>query len=231
MKDFAEFEEKVGVSFTDKQLLKKAFTHRSYINENPNVGWRHNERLEFLGDAVIELIITKYLFDKYPNKPEGELTAYRAALVNTVSLASAAREWFMEEYLLLSKGESKDTEGRAREHILANTFEAIVGAMYLDQGYAPAEQFVGRALYHRIDEIIEKGLYKDPKSWVQEKAQEELGVTPTYEVISAEGPDHDKHFRIAIFFGDDKVAVGEGRSKQDAQQSAAKAALDAKGWS
>jgi len=220
-----EFANSKHLDFSNWELLAQAFTHRSYVNENPNSPWGHNERLEFLGDAVLELIITRYLFEKYPKQPEGELTAYRAALVNTKSLADAALETGMNHYLLLSKGESKDVNSRAREHILANTFEAVLGAIYMDVGYEEAELFVSRILYARIDAIVEHGLHKDPKSRIQEWAQEHRGVTPTYEVLRDDGPDHDKTFVVAINFEQEQVAVGEGRSKQDAQQKAAEAAL------
>jgi len=212
------------ITFQSWELLAQAFTHRSYVNENPGAPWNHNERLEFLGDAVLELIITRYLFEKYPNQPEGELTAYRAALVNTKSLAEAALETKMNEYLLLSKGEAKDDNSRAREHILANTFEAVLGAIYLDPGYDAAKLFVSKILYKRIDAIVEQGLHKDPKSRIQEWAQEHHGVTPTYTVIEDDGPDHDKTFVVGIYFEDKQIATGEGRSKQEAQQSAAEAA-------
>lgn len=223
VKNFANLN---GVAFKSWELLAQAFTHRSYVNENPDASWSHNERLEFLGDAVLELIITRYLFEKYPNEPEGELTSYRASLVNTKSLAEAAREVKMNEYLLLSKGESKDENSRAREHILANTFEAVLGAIYLDAGYDVAREFVAKILYKRIDNIVEHGLHKDPKSRIQEWAQEHRGVTPTYEVLQDDGPDHDKTFVVGIYFDSEKIAVGEGRSKQDAQQEAAKVAFE-----
>lgn len=227
--NFEEFEKRIGVVFTDKTLLRRAMTHRSYINENQGVDWRHNERLEFLGDAVLELAVTRYLFDKYPDQPEGELTAFRAALVNTVTISDAAAKLDAEDYLLLSKGERRDT-GRAREHILANTFEAIIGAIYLDQGYDAAERFIADNLYYRIEKIVSKGLHKDSKSLVQEKAQELLGITPNYEVLKDEGPDHDKVFLVGIYFNGEEIATGEGNSKQVAQQAAAEAALQLKGW-
>jgi len=229
MIDFTPFERSLDLSFTDKTLLQRAFTHRSYINENPKSGLEHNERLEFLGDAVIELIVTDYLFRAYPTHTEGELTAYRSALVNAVIMGEVAAEIKMNDYLLLSKGETKDT-GRARATILANTYESFVGALYLDQGYEGCNKFVTDTLLPRIDEIIKKKSWKDPKSQVQEEAQERVGVTPSYKVVSESGPDHDKYFTIAIFFGDKKIAEGKGRSKQEGQQAAAQAALVAKGW-
>lgn len=229
MKDFTPFEQSIGITFVDKTLLQRAFTHRSFINENPNSGLQHNERFEFLGDAVIELIVTDYLFKAYGNSTEGELTAYRSALVNAVVMGEVAAEVDMNEYLLLSKGEKKDT-GRARQTILANTYESFVGAVYLDQGYEPCKKFVLETLVPRLDEIITKKSWRDAKSRVQEEAQERVGLTPSYAVVSESGPDHDKYFTIGIFFGDKKVAEGKGKSKQEAQQAAAQAALDKKGW-
>ena len=227
---YRTFEEKFHINFKDKNLLRQAFIHRSYINENKDTGLDHNERLEFLGDAVLELIVTKYLFDRFPDTKEGVLTAYRSALVRTESISAAARKMGMNDLLKLSKGEAKD-EGRARDYILANTFEAFIGAVYLDQGYAKAKEIVEQVLLGDIDTIIATGSWKDAKSRVQEYAQEQYGKTPRYEVVSATGPDHDKHFVVAIYFGDKKVAEGEGRSKQHAQQDAAKKAIEKEGWS
>lgn len=229
MINLATFEEKIGVTFNNKELLKRALTHRSYINEQNDNSLKHNERLEFLGDAVLELAVTTYLFNEFPDRPEGDLTAFRSSLVNTITISDAAEKLGANDYLLLSKGEAKDT-GKARQYILANTFEALVGAIYLDQGYKIAEKFVADALFYRLPEIIKKGLWKDAKSWVQEKAQEVEGITPSYEVLAQVGPDHDKTFTVGIFFGDTKVAEGVGHSKQEAEQNAARAALDKKGW-
>jgi ribonuclease-3 len=229
MVDFSKFEESVGFIFFDKDLLRQAFTHRSYINENPDWALGHNERLEFLGDAVLELIVTQYLYENYPQEPEGMLTSYRAALVNADMLAGVAEDVGMNEFLLLSRGERKDL-GKARYYILANTIEAFVGALYLDQGYEAARLFVSKNLFPHIHEVIEKKLYKDAKSVFQEEAQEKAGVTPSYEVLKEYGPDHDKHFLIAVCIGKEKVAEGEGSSKQIAQQNAAENALLAKGW-
>jgi len=219
----------LGITFHDADILIRAFTHRSYINEHPNTGLRHNERLEFLGDAVLELAVTDYLFKKYPDTPEGELTAYRAALVRTESISDAARALGFEEFLLLSRGESKDT-GKARAYILANTFEAFIGALYLDQGYEAARTFIGNQLFDKIDNIVDEGSWKDAKSWLQEKAQEKLSLTPTYVVVNEVGPDHDKLFTVGVVFTDDIVAEGTGHSKQEAQQKAAKSALLKLGW-
>lgn len=229
MKDFSTFEDKIGISFNNKDLLKQAFIHRSYINENQGVVFGHNERLEFLGDAVLELVTTEELYARFPSKPEGELTSIRAALVNTNSISDAARNLGANEYLLLSKGEAKDT-GKARSYILANTFEAIVGAIYLDSGYENSKKFIGNCLFDGIEKIVREKTYIDSKSLVQEKAQEVVGVTPSYEVVSEVGPDHDKNFTIAIYFGEEKVATGKGKSKQEAEQDAARNALVKKKW-
>ncbi|MDO8522011.1 MAG: ribonuclease III [bacterium] len=227
--NFSEFEEKIGYTFKNERLLEQAFTHRSHLNENRASGREHNERLEFLGDAVLELVVTEFLFAKYPDKPEGDLTSYRAALVNTVSISDSATKLGMNEFLLLSRGEAKDT-GRARAIILANAFEAVIGAMYLDQGYEPAKKFIAEQLFHKTDEVVAKGLWQDAKSRFQEIAQEKETVTPSYDVISQTGPDHDKNFVVGVYLGEERIATGEGRSKQEAEQVAAQKALVAKGW-
>lgn len=229
MADFSAFETKIGYSFKNKVLIAQAFTHRSYLNENREAGREHNERLEFLGDAVLELVVTEFLFAKYPERPEGELTAYRAALVNTVSIADAATKLGMNEFLLLSRGESRDT-GRARQIILANAFEAVIGAVYLDSGYDAAKDFIAAQLFHKTEEVVANRLWQDAKSRLQEIAQEKVGTTPSYQVIDQSGPDHDKRFVVGAFIGQEKVALGEGRSKQEAEQAAAEKALAAKGW-
>ncbi len=229
VKDIKNFEENSGVVFSDKNLLKQAFTHRSYLNENPGLALEHNERLEFLGDAVLELIITNFLYKKYPEKPEGELTSFRAALVNSVMLSEIARSLNMGDYLLLSRGESKDT-GKARQFILANTFEAVVGAIFLDKGYDEAKIFIENFLIPRITDVDEKKLWVDAKSLFQEKAQEMSGITPSYKVISESGPDHAKNFTIGVYLGDEIIAEGVGSSKQEAETDAARNGLAAKGW-
>lgn len=228
-RDWSAFEKLIGVTFKNTDLLTQAFIHRSYLNENPRVGLEHNERLEFLGDAVLELAVTDFLYREYPESPEGELTSYRAALVNANTMADFANEIGMNEYLFLSRGEAKDT-GKARLYILANAIEALIGAMYLDQGYDAAEGFIDRFLHKRAGDIVKKKLWRDSKSLVQEKAQEHLGVTPAYKVVKETGPDHDKHFTIGIFFGNDKIAEGRGHSKQEAEQDAARAAIEVKKW-
>lgn len=229
MINFKDFETRSGVTFENKDLLRQAFTHRSYINEHKKAGLEHNERLEFLGDAVLELIVTEYLYDKYPKYNEGEMTSLRSALVNANTLSDVAARLGVDEYLLLSRGEAKD-KGRARQYILANTFEALVGAMFLDRGYAVAQGFVAEHTFHLIPDILKDGLGIDSKSLFQEEAQERAGVTPSYKTLREEGPDHDKLFTIAVFLGNEEVAQGDGKSKQDAEQAAARAGLGAKGW-
>jgi len=229
MIDFSQFEKKTNIIFKNKKLLEQAFIHRSFINENNGSRLSHNERLEFLGDAVLELITTDYLYNKYPDHDEGDLTAYRSALVNAVIIGEIAFSLGMNEYLLLSKGEAKDI-GKARGYILANTYEAYVGAVYLDRGYDVARDFIAETLLTKIDTIVAQKLWRDPKSLVQEKAQECLNVTPSYKVLSENGPDHDKHFTIGIFFGGDCAAEGKGKSKQEAEQAAAHKALEIKEW-
>ena len=228
--DFSQFEADAGVTFSDKDLLRQAFTHRSYINENNDTQLHHNERLEFLGDAVLELVVTDFLYHKYPNKPEGELTSYRAALVNSETCSRVANSLSFNDYLLLSKGEAKDT-GRARQYILADTLEAVIGAMYLDQGYAAARDFISTHLSPLIEEIVQKGTWVDAKSKFQEEAQEHAAVTPTYEILEESGPDHDKHFEVGVYLEDEQVATGTGNAKQEAEQEAARHALEEKGWS
>lgn len=227
--DFSAFEARIGKQFRDKRLLEAAFTHRSYLNENRRAGAEHNERLEFLGDAVLELVVTEFLYAKYPQKPEGDLTAYRAALVNTQSISAAAQELGMNEFLLLSRGESRDT-GRARQIILANAFEAVIGALYLDQGYDASKDLIAAQLFGKADEVVEKKLWQDAKSRFQELVQERASVTPTYQVIDQSGPDHDKRFVIGAYIGGERIATGEGKSKQEAEQDAAQKAIIAKGW-
>ncbi len=224
-----KLEKIVGVSFNDTNHLLTAVTHRSYLNEHREAKQNHNERYEFLGDAVLELVVTDFLFNKYPEKPEGELTAIRAALVNTVSLSEVASNMNINEFLLLSKGEERDT-GRARQYILANTFESIIGAIYLDQGYEAAKEFIGGQLFDKTEKIVAKRLWQDAKSRFQELAQEHASITPSYETLSQNGPDHDRVFTVGVFLGQTKIAEGKGRSKQEAEQAAAEAGIGAKGW-
>src|SRR3989344_4651279 len=229
MIQFSNFEKKTGVIFKDKNLLQQAFIHRSYINENPGVPMTHNERLEFLGDAVLELVVTDFLYNKYPSYTEGELTALRSALVNAVIISEVALEIGMNDYLLLSRGEAKD-HGKARQYILANTYEAYIGALYLDQDIDATHKFIKKTLLPQTEEIVSKKLWRDAKSLVQEKAQEFVNVTPAYKVLHESGPDHDKHFTVGIYFGPILIAEGKGKSKQEAEQSAALNALKIKNW-
>ena len=228
-KSLEKLEALIGVTFLDRIHLLTAVTHRSYLNEHKEAKQGHNERYEFLGDAVLELVITDFLFNKYPEKPEGELTAIRAALVNTVSLSEVASKLDLSEFLLLSKGEEKDT-GRARQYILANTFESIIGSIYIDRGYETASEFIGRNLFDKTEPIVAKRLWQDAKSRFQELAQEHTSITPSYETLNQTGPDHDRVFTVGVFLGGEKIAEGKGRSKQEAEQSAAEAGLIAKSW-
>ncbi len=226
---FGELEKEIGVEFENKNLIIQAFCHRSYLNENPDFNLGQNERLEFLGDAVLELIVTSYLYFNYPEKSEGELTTWRAALVNTKEIGDTADKLGLERFLLLSKGEKRE-KGRARMCILANTFEALIGAIYLDRGYEIAADFVEKNLISRLPRIVELGLYRDPKSELQEKTQEDVGITPNYEVLRADGPDHQKHFIIEVFLNGESIGQGEGWSKKEAEEEAAKEALSKKAW-
>ena len=222
MRDLKKLQEKIDIKFKDENLLKTAFVHRSFLNENRSAKV-HNERLEFLGDAILELVVTEHLYNNYPN-PEGDLTNWRSALVKTESISEVAAELGFEEYLLMSRGE-KSSSGRARQLILANCFESVIGAIYLDQGYKPAKKFLDVHLIKNLPTIIEEKLYIDPKSHFQEMAQEREGITPRYDVLSEEGPDHNKKFTIAVRIGDKVWGKGKGPSKQLAQQDAAKDAL------
>lgn len=228
-KDFKELRANLKIKFKNENLLKQAFVHRSYLNENPAFELGHNERLEFLGDAVLELVVTDYLFKNYPDLAEGEMTNLRASLVNSQMLSQIADRLDFNNYLFLSKGEVKET-GRGRQYILANTFEAFIGAFYLDQGYEPAENFIKNNLIPELDNIIEKKLWRDHKSLFQEAAQERVGITPNYEVLSEIGPDHAKKFNVGVYLGKELIAEGEGPSKNEAQQKAAENALKLKSW-
>lgn len=229
MNNLDELEQKLGVSFRNRDLLTQALVHRSYLNENPEFRLAHNERLEYLGDAVLELAVTEHLYRNYPN-PEGELTNWRAALVNAKMLSEIAQKIGLDDHLFLSKGEKRDSNSKARFTILANAFEAVAGALYLDQGFEACQAFINAHLLPQLPYILEHRLYLDPKSKLQEIAQEKLGITPSYRVVSESGPDHAKQFTIAVTFNDDAIAEGSGDSKQAAQVAAAEAALKAKGW-
>lgn len=216
------------LKFKNKNLLQQALTHRSYLNENPDFKLDHNERLEFLGDAVLELAVTEYLFQNY-QEPEGKLTSWRAALVNAEMLAQKAKELGLSDEILLSKGEAKDT-GKARNYILANALEALIGAIYLDQGYEAAKNFIHENILIELSKILANKLYLDAKSQFQEQAQEKVNITPEYKVLKEWGPDHDKKFKIGVYLGAEFVASAVGSSKQEAQQKAAQSALRIKNW-
>lgn len=218
-------EKTIGYSFANKALIKEALTHRSYRNENPAWVVPHNERLEFLGDAVLELTVTEELYNRFPAEDEGKLTALRAALVNSPFLAKTGGDIALEKSVLLSRGEARDT-GRAREVIIANAVEAVIGALYLDGGQAAAKAFVTAFVMNRLHEILKTGEYRDPKSTLQELTQASKKMTPSYRVISETGPEHNKVFKVSVYFENEFVAEGEGYSKQEAEVDAAKKALD-----
>lgn len=228
-KNFSELEQLLGVSFSHKELLRQALVHRSYLNEHHDFPLGHNERLEFLGDAVLELVVTDFLYTHYEN-PEGELTNWRASLVNSNMLAQVSDELGVNNFLYLSKGESSDANSKARQYILANAFEAIVGAIYMDKGWDGAHEFIHRVLITKLPYVLEHKLYLDPKSRFQEESQERIGKTPRYDVISEEGPDHAKEFVVGVYVQGELIAQGKGSSKQEAQVDAAKNALEKKGW-
>lgn len=219
----------LGYTFKDDQLLRQAMVHRSYLNENPDFALGHNERLEYLGDAVLELVVSDFLYRHYPN-PEGDLTNWRASLVNAKSLSEVALGLGLDEWLMLSRGEAKDKGSKARQNIHANAIEAIIGALYLDGGIEPAKTFIDQRILSKLEHILSNELYIDPKSKFQEKSQDIVGITPNYKVLKEWGPDHDKHFQVGIFLGAEQIAVGEGQSKQEAQVAAATNGLVAKGW-
>ncbi len=222
------FAQKLGIVIKRPEFFQEAITHRSYLNEHRSYELNHNERLEFLGDAVLELVVTEYLYHEYTN-PEGDLTSWRAALVNGEMLAGISKNLGVEEFLLMSKGEAKDT-GRARQYLLANAMEAIIGALYLDQGYDAAKGFIMKHVVSHLPEVLKEGSYADPKSRFQEIAQEKMSLTPNYRVLRESGPDHDRHFVSGVYLGEELIAEGEGKSKQEAQREAAKNGLIVKGW-
>ncbi len=221
--DLRGLEERLGVTFKDRTLLETAVTHRSYLNENPGTRRAHNERLEFLGDAVLELVVTDHLYREY-ELPEGELTNLRAAIVRGEMLAKVATTWDLDAYLRLSRGERRDT-GKARQYILANAVEAVIGAVYLDQGLGACTTLITKDIVQLLPGVIAKGLHVDAKSRFQELVQERFRVTPTYDVVSEIGPDHAKVFRVAVVVGTETWGEGDGSSKQEAEQAAARAAL------
>lgn len=224
-----DLEQTLGFTFQNKDTLRQALVHRSYLNEHPDFRLGHNERLEFLGDAVLELVVTENLYQNYEN-PEGELTNWRAALVNADMLSDLCRLLEIEPYLHLSRGESKDKDSKARKYILANAFESIIGAIYIDGGWDAAKSFIQERVLSELPRILKQRLYVDPKSRFQEAAQEHVGVTPSYKVLSEEGPDHAKRFEVGVYLGKEQVAVGTGMSKHEAQVAAAGEALKQKEW-
>jgi len=228
-KDFVKLEKSLGITFRNINFLKQALTHRSYLNENPEWVLGHNERLEFLGDAVLELATSYWMYDKYPESPEGLLTSLRASLVNASHLSQVAQGLNLEDYLLLSKGGAKDNS-RSKTTLSSNAVEAIIGAIYLDQGFEKASKFVEKFILKDADQILKTKAFKDAKSKLQEVAQDKLGVTPTYKTLDSWGPDHDKHFIVGVHLGEELLAQGEGISKQEAEQSAAESGLRIKGW-
>jgi ribonuclease-3 len=230
MKNLSQLEENIGIKFKDLNLLKQAVVHRSYLNEHPEFELDHNERLEFLGDAVLEIIVTEYLFIKYPITPEGDLTNWRASLVNSKMLSEVAIENKIEKFLYLSKGESKDSNSKARNYILANSVEAVIGAIYLDQGIGASTKFVKKNMLSKLEHILENQLYMDPKSKFQEKSQEVHSITPHYKVLNESGPDHDKIFEVGLYLGDELISKGNGSSKQEAQVDAAAKGIKKKKW-
>jgi len=228
MKDFSNLEKNLNINFKNKKLLKQAFCHRSYLNENPRVNLENNERLEFLGDAILELIVTEYLYKNYKEQ-EGKLTNWRASLVNSNILSKLAQELSFNDYILLSKGEKKDT-GKARQSILANACEAFLGALYLDQGSNAVKKFIEKYLIKKLPYIIENGLAQDAKSFFQEMSQKKVKITPEYKILEEHGPDHAKDFIVGVFLKNKLIAKGSGSSKQEAEEQAAREALKIKNW-
>jgi len=228
--DLTKLQKRLGIDFKNEGLLKQAMVHRSYLNEHPDFNVGHNERLEFLGDAVLEIIVTEFLYLNFMTTPEGDLTNWRASLVNAKMLYEVATEIGIESYLYLSKGETKDKDKKSRQFILANAVEALIGAIYLDQGIDTAKLFVLKNVVSKLDDILENQSYLDPKSRFQEKAQEMQGITPNYQIIDEEGPDHAKIFTVGLYLGEKLIITGQGSSKQEAQVDAAAKGLKKMNW-
>lgn len=228
--DLAKLQKRLGIKFKDEELLRQALVHRSYLNEHPDFRLGHNERLEFLGDAVLEIIVTEFLYRNFMTTPEGDLTNWRASLVNAKMLYEIATELGVEECLYLSKGEARDKNKKSRQFILANAIEAILGAAYLDQGMAPAKKFVEKNIIYKLDDILRNQSYLDPKSRFQEKAQEQRGVTPHYQILDESGPDHAKTFKVGLYLEAELITTGSGSSKQEAQVDAAAKGIKKMGW-
>jgi ribonuclease-3 len=219
-----ELAKKLGIQFNEDSLLERALTHRSYLNENRTVE-NSNERLEFLGDAVLELIVSEYLYSRYPNREEGDLTSFRSAIVRTESLAEASRELDYGKYLRMAKGE-EESGGREKDYILANTFEAVLGAIYIDQGFNTCKELINRVLISKIDNIVKNRLDIDNKTKIQELAQAKFQLTPTYQVVEEHGPDHDKTFVVIVKIGEKTIGRGKGGSKQKAEEAAAEKGVE-----
>jgi len=228
--DLSKLQKRLGVQFQDEGLLKQAMVHRSYLNEHPEFKFGHNERLEFLGDAVLEIVVTEFLYLNFETTPEGDLTNWRASLVNAKMLYEVASDLNIEDCLYLSKGESKDKNKKSRQFILANAVEAIIGAMYLDQGIEAAKKFILSNVVVKLDDILKNQTYLDPKSHFQEKAQEVRGTTPHYQILDEVGPDHAKIFTVGLYLDEDLIATGKGSSKQEAQVDAAAQGLKKMAW-
>ncbi len=230
MNSLEKLENKLKIKFNNQNLLKQAMVHRSYLNEHPDSVVGHNERLEFLGDAVLEIVVTEYLYLNFKDTDEGDLTNWRASLVNAKMLHVVATELDLEDYLYLSKGEAKDKNKKSRQYILANAVEALIGAIYLDQGLEVAKNFILKNIVCKLDEILKNESYLDPKSRFQEEAQDKKGITPHYEILNEEGPDHAKIFTVGLYLGEEKISDGVGSSKQEAQVDAATKGLLKMGW-
>lgn len=229
LKDLQDLESLLGYSFIKEDLLRQALVHRSYINENPSFPLGHNERLEYLGDAVLELVVSDSLYHQFPN-PEGDLTNWRASLVNARALSVVAAELDLDPWLMLSRGEAKDKQSKARQNIHANAIEALIGALYLDGGMPPAKAFIEKHILSKVPSILHNQAALDPKSTFQEMSQDVFGITPNYKVLKEWGPDHNKQFEMGLYIGEDMVSVGTGASKQEAQVAAAAEGLKVKGW-
>jgi ribonuclease-3 len=230
MPEFSKLQKTINLTFKNDGILRQALVHRSYLNEHPEFACGHNERLEFLGDAVLEIVVTEYLYLNYPDTPEGDLTNWRASLVNAKMLYVIATELELENYLYLSRGEAKDKDKKSRHYILANAVEALIGAIYLDQGLDKAKVFILKMIVSKLPEILKTQAYLDPKSRFQEQAQDKRGVTPRYDILGEEGPDHAKMFTVGLYLGEELVASGEGSSKQEAQVDAAAKGLKTLNW-
>ncbi len=230
MPELSNLQKALGFSFKNTDILRQAMVHRSYLNEHPEFPCGHNERLEFLGDAVLEIVVTEHLYLNYPDTPEGDLTNWRASLVNAKMLYVIAVEMGLEAYLYLSRGEAKDKNKKSRHYILANAVEALIGAIYLDQGLDRAKEFILKQIVVKLPEILKTQAYLDPKSRFQEQAQDKRGVTPRYDIIEEEGPDHAKTFTVGLYLGEEQIATGQGSSKQEAQVDAAGKGLKILNW-